>query len=273
MIISRQQFKLKDYIVFEKVIINTPFKYEGVFDNGGCFIHIKGEGTRLISADENKVIDHEESALLKCGTYYFDLHKKNENNQIEMIAIHLFPELIQDVNLTQLPKKQESTTLNSNDIITQFIQSLEFYFDYPELMSDEILTLKLKELIILLIQTEQIESISSLLADLTNPQSFEFNKVIEAHLFSNLSIEELANLTNLSLSSFKREFKKNYSDSPTNYILSKRLEKAKELLVYSENNISEIAYDLGFNDPLYFTRLFKKKEGVPPTEYRAANLS
>lgn len=271
MIVSRQHFKLKDFIVFEKAIINTPFKYEGVFDGGGCFIHVKGEGTRLLSADKNKVVDHQESALLKCGTYYFDFHKKNENNQVEMIAIHLFPELIHEVSLTKLPTKQDASTLNSNDIITQFIQSLEFYFDYPDLMNDEILALKLKELIILLIQTEQIDSINTLLSDLQNPRIFEFNKVIEAHLFSNLSIEELAKLTNLSLSSFKREFKKTYNDSPTNYILSRRLQKAKDLLIHSENNISEIAYDLGFNDPLYFTRLFKKKEGVPPTEYRSTN--
>lgn len=268
MIENRQEFKYNEFIVFEKAIINTPFKYEGEFDSSGCFIYIKGNGTRLISAEENKTIKDNESALLKCGTYYFDFQKKNENNQIEMIAIHLYPEIIQRINLNEIPKPNSKTVLNSNDIITKFISSLEFYFNYPELMNEELVGLKLKELIILLIQTKQIESVASLFSDLTEPKVIEFKKVVETHLYSNVTVEELAKLLSLSLSSFKREFKTTYNDSPTNYINKRRLEKAKQLLLQSNNNINEIAYEIGFNDPLYFTRLFKKKIGIPPTQYR-----
>lgn len=87
-----------------------------------------------------------------------------------------------------------------------------------------------------------------------------------------LSIEELAKISQLSLFSFKREFKKEFYDSPKNYINTLRIKKAKELLQLSKMSISEIAYEVGFNDPLYFTRLFKKKVGTSPTSFRSINM-
>ena len=109
------------------------------------------------------------------------------------------------------------------------------------------------------------------MSDLYSAKKIHLKDIIELHLYSNLSIEELANLSNMSLSSFKREFKKEFNDSPNNYILMKKLKKAKELLSLTDKPINEIAYEIGFNDPLYFTRLFKKKIGPSPTTYRVEN--
>jgi AraC-like DNA-binding protein len=49
--------------------------------------------------------------------------------------------------------------------------------------------------------------------------------------------------------------------------------KAKTILLNTENNVSEIAYDLGFNYPHYFSRLFKQKTGMTPAKYRDLNLN
>jgi AraC-like DNA-binding protein len=110
-----------------------------------------------------------------------------------------------------------------------------------------------------------------LVADLYSANTVQVRKVIELHLFSNLKLDQLAKLCNLSLSSFKREFRKEFNDSPTNYINNKRLEKAQTLLTITNLSISEVAYETGFQDSLYFTRLFKNKIGIPPTLYRVKN--
>ncbi|WP_281989272.1 helix-turn-helix domain-containing protein [Aquimarina aggregata] len=60
---------------------------------------------------------------------------------------------------------------------------------------------------------------------------------------------------------------------PNNYITDQKLKRAKELLRITEMPVSEIAYGVGFNDPLYFTRIFKKKIGGSPTEYRQKNMA
>jgi len=103
---------------------------------------------------------------------------------------------------------------------------------------------------------------------LFSPTTYSFTQIIDAHIFSDLSTEDLAQLTNLSLSSFKREFKRVYNDSPANYIRNKKLEKAAELLVISPERITDIAYDTGFNDLAHFSKCFQEKFGTSPSGYR-----
>ena len=98
--------------------------------------------------------------------------------------------------------------------------------------------LKLKEVILLLSQTEDQANIQQVLAGLFSPTTYSFQEVIDAHLYSDISIEELAQLTSLSLSSFKREFKRIYNDSPGNYLRNKKLDKAAGLLQFTDQRIT-----------------------------------
>ena len=156
-------------------------------------------------------------------------------------------------------------------LFPKFIDSLEFYFENPTLVNNDLLELKIKELILLLIQSKNVESILNLISDLYSRKQNSLQEIIETHYCSALKIEELAKLSNLSLSSFKRKFKDEFNDSPKNHINNKRIEKSKELLVMSKMSISEIAYETGFQDPLYFTRLFKTKTNSSPSKYRELN--
>ena len=92
-------------------------------------------------------------------------------------------------------------------------------------------------------------------------------------MFSQLTIEELAQRNNLSVSSFKREFAKLYNDTPANYIKTKRLEKAAGLLLASDTRITDIAFECGFNDLANFTKSFHNKYNVTPTNYRSNQIS
>jgi transcriptional regulator GlxA family with amidase domain len=136
------------------------------------------------------------------------------------------------------------------------------------LVNDEILILKLKEIILLLSQTRSASAIQTILSQLFSPVTYTFRQVIEANIFSQISVEELAQKTNLSVSSFKREFAKQYADSPANYIKTKRLERAAELLLISDNRITDIAFECGFNDLANFTKSFHEKYNVSPSAYR-----
>ncbi len=135
-----------------------------------------------------------------------------------------------------------------------------------------LLALKIKELILVLIQSKDIDSIMELIAELYSSKSVSIREITELHLFSNLNVGQIPKLSNQSLFSFKRSFKKEYNDNRTNYINYRRIEKAKELLALTKLSIGEIAIELGFQDLLYFTRLFKNKIGIPPSKYRSENL-
>ena len=136
------------------------------------------------------------------------------------------------------------------------------------MINEDILILKVREIILLLSQTQNAESIQVILSQLFSPTTYTFKQIIEANLFSQLTIEELAQQNNLSVSSFKREFAKLYHDTAANYIKARKLEKAAELLQVSDQRITEIAFDCGFNDLANFTKSFTSKYSVSPTNYR-----
>ncbi len=278
MIISRSTFKYQNQVLIEKIKILPPFRYEAMFQNTGCFIYFKEQGPQLLSPEVNTRLKGNEAVLLKCGNHFLDLLRETKNDEVEVIVVHLFPDVLKKLYTGDLPKiikkqskSKSSEVVASSDVIAKFIDSLEFYFQNPSLVNNDLLELKIKELILLLVQSKNIYSILELVADLYYTNTVQIREVIDLHLFSNLSLDELAKLCNLSLSSFKREFKKEFNDSPTNYINDRRLDKAKELLNITDLPIGEIAYQIGFKDSLYFTRLFKKKIGIPPTAYRKEN--
>ena len=94
-----------------------------------------------------------------------------------------------------------------------------------------------------------------------------------AHYFNEnyskpLNIDEYAESRHMSTCWFIRSFKQLLKVTPMQYILSLRMANAQSLLETTEYNISEIAEAVGYDNPLYFSRLFHKHIGVSPSEYR-----
>lgn len=93
-------------------------------------------------------------------------------------------------------------------------------------------------------------------------------KYMNTFYYENHSLEFYAKMCNMSLSTFKHTFKNTASISPSAYLNSIRMENAKRLLTTTNLSISEIALSVGFLDPLYFSKAFKKYAGISPSEFR-----
>ncbi|WP_281614826.1 two-component regulator propeller domain-containing protein [Flammeovirga sp. SubArs3] len=94
-------------------------------------------------------------------------------------------------------------------------------------------------------------------------------KIIERNISeAEFSVPELAKEMDMSNIQFYRKMKAETGMPPVEFVRNIRLQKALELLKTSELNISEIAYEVGFNDPQYFRKSFKKQFGQTPTQYR-----
>ncbi len=280
MVENRITFEYQGIVLIEKIKISTPLKYDATFQNRGCFIYFKERGPKLLSPENNIQLKGQEAVLLKCGSHFLDIISQTNSEEIEVTIIHLYPDLLKKLYIKELPvllKKRsnssQSQVVASSDVISNFIDSLDFYFQNPTLVNDDLLELKIKELILLLVQSKNIKSIQELVVDLYSTKTINFKEIIKLHLYSNLSIDELARLCNMSLSSFQRVFKKEFNDTPNSYLNAKKLGKSTELLSITHLSISEIAYEVGFNDPLYFTRFFKNNTGDSPTKYRSKNRS
>lgn len=91
---------------------------------------------------------------------------------------------------------------------------------------------------------------------------------IERNYTKELTLESLAKRASMSPSTLHRAFTTALGESPINYLISVRLAKAKEMLISSTLSISEISMRTGFRDSNYFSRIFKKRTGKSPREYR-----
>ena len=83
-----------------------------------------------------------------------------------------------------------------------------------------------------------------------------------------LSPEQLAEILGVGYSKFRRMFKDYTGVSPAQYRLQAKLVRAKELLASGALNVSEIAYELGFENASQFSTFFRKREGITPTAFR-----
>ena len=92
---------------------------------------------------------------------------------------------------------------------------------------------------------------------------------LKKHIYdSDLKVETLIGLCGISGTYFDKIFRANYGTSPQKYISAKRLSHAKTLIDSGDfETIAEVAASAGFSDPLYFSRVFRKKYGISPSEY------
>ena len=91
---------------------------------------------------------------------------------------------------------------------------------------------------------------------------------ITVNISKNLSARELADMAGMSESSMRRLFIKHTGKTPIEFIQDNRLVVAARRLLVTNERISQIAYSVGYDNPNYFTRIFKKNFGVSPQQYR-----
>ena len=93
-------------------------------------------------------------------------------------------------------------------------------------------------------------------------------RYFQEHYNEDINIEEYALSRNMSVSYFLKKFKEVTTKSPMQYILAIRINNAVSLLESTDYNVTEISTIIGYDNPLYFSRIFKKQKGVSPSAYR-----
>lgn len=279
MVIDYKKIDLYGKQFIQKVVVEPPFDFAFPVAEQACFLYMF-QGEMQYSFDEEEInIPTNYSLFLNCIHSGKQIHHTHSNKNGEIVIVTFHPDILKKIYEKELPQLLQTPRhvvsnlstekINNDFLIQKYIEGLLFYFENPSLVNDDILILKLKEIILLLAQTQNAEAIQVILSQLFSPTTYTFKQIIEANIFLQVSVEDLARKANLSVSSFKREFSKLYNDSPANYIKNKRLEKAAALLLASDNRITDIAYECGFNDLANFTKSFHDKYEVTPTQYRS----
>ena len=131
---------------------------------------------------------------------------------------------------------------------------------------EELLTMYLRQIFLLVQRTRQEErpTVSTYIQE-----EMEFaRRYFNEHYNEPITIQEYAESRNMSVCYFQRNFKQIVKHTPMQYLLTIRVNNAASLLETTDYSMAEIAAIVGYEDPLYFSRLFRKIKGVSPRDYR-----
>ncbi|CAH8283077.1 helix-turn-helix protein [Mariniflexile fucanivorans] len=172
-----------------------------------------------------------------------------------------------------ISENQNASYVQFNYLDYSILESVEEYY---KLNATGMLRSLLIESIVIRILGYQLEEYTGHLNSkfLSNISQKDQSKIlltihfIEDNISKKMSLKKLAEMSGMSDKQFQRYFKKNFNKSPIQFITDLKLDKSRELLLNSDFNIAEIADNLGFANPSYFAKIFKRKYHLTPKAYQ-----
>lgn len=225
-----------------------------------CFdLKVASDGKAGIAMAKELDVDLIVSDVMMPGMNGFELTKRLKNSfETSHIPIILLTALSTDENVL------EGTESGADAYITKPFS--------PQLLMTRILQLLNQREILRQKFGKVPQEIRS--AMLRNEQDSLFVKRLDSIVYSrlgeqDLSVDKVAGLLHLGRTIFYKKVRGTTGYTPNEYIRVIRLRKAAELLKEGEKNVSEVAYAVGFDNPYYFSKCFKKQFGMPPSQYRS----
>ncbi len=160
------------------------------------------------------------------------------------------------------------------DFINYLFIQIESEFRLKDSSQEEMLRTYLKQLLIKSTRLWKQQHLDGILADQNNdPESFRrFTQLVEAHYKQKHTVADYADLMLLAPKTLTHKFKRMNLPQPNEVIKNRIILEAKRLLVHTAMTAKEIAYELGYDDPAYFSRLFFIKTGETPSGFRSKYL-
>ncbi|MDF1865053.1 MAG: helix-turn-helix domain-containing protein [Saprospiraceae bacterium] len=155
--------------------------------------------------------------------------------------------------------------------IRKFTLLLEVFkdeFQYRDNIQGEMLRMLLKRLIIILTRLGKEQYLSKSIENNEYDLVREYSLLVENNFKKHHQVQDYANMLNKSPKTLSNLFSKHHHKTPLQIIRDRIFLEGKRLLIYTDKTSSEIAYDLGFDEPAHFSRFFKKMNGQSPSEFK-----
>ncbi|MDF2944182.1 MAG: hypothetical protein K0S01_3040 [Herbinix sp.] len=168
--------------------------------------------------------------------------KRNKILEILVLANHAM----------RIDSQKEMKSMNYTSYVNQFM----------ELKGEQLIEFAYQSFITI---TSYVKPQNSI--DYTNHIVMATREYLEQHYAEDISLEDVAEQVNISPQYFSKLIKKNTGFNFIDWLSMLRVKKAKELLTNSDFTVKEVCFMVGYKDPNYFSRIFKKRIGITPSEY------
>jgi len=239
------------------------------------------EGNKSVSyAEAQATIDPNQFLLLSFGNCLMSEKIAAVGGRYRSILISFDNEILADFFIRHpLPLQTKRKKNNDNPFLVfekdaflaNFIDSLGFMLITARPLSAEMRKVKLEELLLYISEhyPEKIQQLRNFNYEVDG--DLVIRQAITANIYNAMTVEELAFLCHMSLSTFKRRFSKIYMTTPNKWLLEKRMQKAAQLLKKGKCKASEIYLELGYENLSSFIQSFKQIHGITPKQYQLSN--
>ena len=169
------------------------------------------------------------------------------------------------VPLVSNPVTAKSTyvMLEKHPFLNGLFYSLEQYFDAQQYPSKELMEVKLQEAVFTLLQLRP--DLGQVLFDFAEPWKINLEDFMNKNYKCDLSVEDFAHYTGRSLSTFKKDFAEIFHNTPSRWIVKRRLEEAKCLMEKLGKKPADVYLEVGFKNLSHFSTAFKREFGISPS--------
>ncbi|SEM07807.1 AraC-type DNA-binding protein [Aquimarina amphilecti] len=254
---------------------NTEIDKQQVLLNKNTFSFLQEGSKEVFSNNSSYAIDNTQFLLMKSGHCLMTEKLSNDSKFYRSILFFFSEEdvlnFIRKFELqSSKTKKFYSTYSFHYDVfIKRFVNSLLDISKLSKTIQTKILKTKFEEIMLYLIEQKGVDFLYSLINNNDN-QTQKFIQTIESNRLTKLTLKELSFLSNMSISTFKREFEKQFHSSPSKWFLDKRLEHSAFLLKNKSKRPSDIFEEVGYESLSNFIQAFKTKFGVTPKQYQSS---
>lgn len=258
--------------ILRKSLTEDVVQREGYISNHAISMVLAGE--QQLRTYEDKVIKVRAGEILFIprGVYYVtDLRPKNGN--FESILFYFDDDIIKaflsNTTVKEVVREKGPAYLKfpTTAPLKSFVEATLEIYEQHRLRTKGVLELKILELLLLLNHQSGAQTFANFLFRLTLPKKRNIKSFMQENYDKPLKVEDYAYLTGRSMSTFRRDFKAYFETTPQQWLKEQRLEKALLLLDNQEMSVTEVAFEVGYENISYFIRAFKEKVGLSPKQY------
>lgn len=144
------------------------------------------------------------------------------------------------------------------------------FFSNKAAVSKELLKTKFTEILLHIAQSSQGAEFLSFAKELLSHRKKNLRPLMEENFSKSFSVKNFAEFSGRSLTTFKKDFQNIFHQSPKKWVNEQRLERARVLLTHTDLNVTDVCFEVGFENLSYFSQLFKKRFGISPKKIALA---
>lgn len=258
--------------ILSKELFEPIIQREGYISNHVISIVLKGEQVIQSYDDEMIRVKQNEVLFIPRGMYHVtDLLPKDGpfRSLLFYFDDSIIEQFLATSRVTEISNRSIPNYLTFGVVpnLQLFAESLLHIYQHKQLRNKNVLDLKILELLYLLNSLAKEQQFANFLFRLTLPKKRNIKSFMENNFDKPLKIEDYAYLTGRSVSTFRRDFKSSFQITPQKWIKEKRLDKALSILSQKEMSVTQLAYEVGYENISYFIKEFKNRVGQSPKQY------